>query len=109
MSLSAVSTLPSAARLSRTMLLVFALPGILQAFMHAPAGAILQGVYATASGIALIALGSAVFAVRMIDIFSDLFIGYLSDRTAQRGISRKLWIAAEIGRASCRERVCQYV
>ena len=32
---------------------VFALPGILQAFMLAPAGSILQGVYAKESGIAL--------------------------------------------------------
>lgn len=80
--------------LSRSLLLVFALPGILQAFMHAPAGAILQGVYAKESGIALMALGSAVLAVRIIDIFSDLLIGYLSDYTAQRGISRKLWMAA---------------
>lgn len=94
MSLSAVSTQPSAARLSRSMLLIFAFPGILQAFMHAPAGAILQGVYAKESGIGLVALGTAVFVVRMFDIFSDLLIGYLSDRTAQRGISRKLWIAA---------------
>lgn len=79
--------------LSRSLLFLFALPGILQAFMHAPAGAILQGVYAKESGIGLIALGVAVLVVRVFDIFSDLLIGYLSDRTAQRGISRKLWMA----------------
>lgn len=80
--------------LSRSLLFMFALPGVLQSFMHAPAGAILQGVYAKESGIGLIALGVAVLVVRVFDIFSDLLIGYLSDRTAQRGISRKLWMAA---------------
>jgi GPH family glycoside/pentoside/hexuronide:cation symporter len=80
--------------LSRGLLLVFALPGILQAFMLAPGGSILQGVYAKESGIALVALGTAVFVVRAFDLVSDLLIGYLSDRGAQRGISRKPWIAA---------------
>lgn len=80
--------------ISRSLLLLFALPGILQSFMHAPAGAILQGIYAKESGIALIALGTAVLVVRVFDIFSDLLIGYLSDYTARRGISRKLWMAA---------------
>jgi GPH family glycoside/pentoside/hexuronide:cation symporter len=80
--------------ISRSLLLLFALPGILQSFMHAPAGAILQGIYAKESGIALMSLGAAVLIVRIMDIFSDLLIGYLSDRTAQRGISRKIWMTA---------------
>jgi GPH family glycoside/pentoside/hexuronide:cation symporter len=84
----------AAPAVSRSLLLLFALPGILQSFMHAPAGAILQGIYAKESGIALMALGAAVLAVRVFDIFSDLLIGYLSDYTARRGISRKLWMAA---------------
>ncbi len=79
--------------ISRSLLLLFALPGILQSFMHAPAGSILQGIYAKESGIALMALGTAVLVVRVFDIFSDLLIGYLSDYTARRGISRKYWMA----------------
>lgn len=96
MNATPASLSPAAATmsLSRSLLLVFALPGILQAFMLAPAGSILQGVYAKESGIALVALGTAVFVVRAFDLFSDLLIGYLSDRSAQRGVSRKLWIAA---------------
>lgn len=86
--------LPPAPALGRSLLLVFALPSILQAFMHAPAISLLQGIYAKESGIALIALGTAVMTVRIFDIFSDLLIGYLSDRTAHRGGSRKSWIAA---------------
>ena len=74
--------------LSRRLLFLFALPGILQAFMHAPAGSILQGVYAKESGIDLLDLGSAVMVVRVFDIFCDLLIGYFSDYTASRGIIR---------------------
>lgn len=86
--------IPATPVLGRDLLLLFALPGILQAFMHAPAGAILQGVYARESGLALVALGTAVLVVRIVDIFSDLLIGYLSDYFTRRGISRKLWMAA---------------
>lgn len=81
------------AALPRSLLMLFALPGILQAFMLAPSNAILQGIYAKEAGIGLIALGTALFMVRMFDLCSDLLIGFLSDRGAQRGISRKLWIA----------------
>lgn len=90
------SDLPTASipGLSRGLLFVFALPGILQAFMLAPSASILQGVYAKESGITLITLGSAVLVVRLFDLVSDLLIGFLSDRSAQRGVSRKLWIAA---------------
>ena len=80
--------------LSRSLLLLFALPGILQSFMVGPSGAVLQGVYAKESGITLIALGVAVLVVRVFDLFSDLLIGYLSDYSAQRGVSRKRWMAA---------------
>ncbi len=80
--------------LRRGLLILFALPAILQAFMLAPAGAILQTVYAKESGIALVTLGLAIMAVRLLDICSDLLIGYLSDYTAQRGTSRKLWMVA---------------
>lgn len=84
----------SVPHLSRSLLLLFALPGILQSFMVGPSGAILQGVYAKESGITLIALGTAVLVVRVFDLLSDLLIGYLSDYGAQRGVSRKYWMAA---------------
>ena len=87
------TTVIAAPAIDRKLLLLFALPGILQSFMHAPAGSLLQGIYAKESGIALMALGTAVLVVRVFDIFSDLLIGYLSDYTARRGISRKLWMA----------------
>ncbi|HSW12835.1 MAG TPA: MFS transporter [Solimonas sp.] len=80
--------------ISRGLLFVFALPGILQGFMHAPAQSILQGIYAKESGLALVALGGAVLLVRVCDIATDLLIGYFSDRGAERGISRKWWMSA---------------
>ncbi|HEY1075304.1 MAG TPA: MFS transporter [Fontimonas sp.] len=78
----------------RGTLMLFALPAILQAFMLMPAGVILQTVYARESGIALATLGVALMVVRLLDIASDLLIGRLSDRSAQRGISRKRWMVA---------------
>ena len=90
-----MSSLPATATppISRGLLFAFALPGILQGFMHAPAQSILQGIYAKESGLALVALGGAVLLVRVCDIATDLLIGYFSDRGAEHGISRKWWIA----------------
>ncbi len=78
----------------RGVLILFALPAILQAFMLMPAGVILQTVYAQESGIVLATLGVAIMVVRLLDIFSDLLIGYLSDHSMQRGVSRKFWMVA---------------
>lgn len=83
-----------AAPLPRSLLLLFALPGILQTFATGPTISLLQGIYAKESGITLVAIGSAVLFVRIFDCFSDLAIGYLSDRTVQRGGSRKPWMLA---------------
>ncbi|WP_162932465.1 MFS transporter [Solimonas sp. K1W22B-7] len=88
------SPVSAAPPITRGLLFVFALPGILQGFMHAPAQSILQGIYAKESGLALVALGGAVLLVRVCDIATDLLIGYFSDRSAERGISRKWWMAA---------------
>ncbi len=78
----------------RGVLILFALPAILQAFMLMPAGVILQTVYAQESGIVLATLGLALMVVRLLDIFSDVLIGRLSDRSVQRGVSRKVWMMA---------------
>lgn len=89
---------PSAATavfpLTRGLLFVFALPGILQAFMQAPAQSLLQGIYAKESGLTLTALGSGLLAVRLVDFFTDMLIGFYSDRSKQRGGGRKVWIGA---------------
>jgi GPH family glycoside/pentoside/hexuronide:cation symporter len=88
------SPAPTTPVITRGLLFAFALPGILQGFMQAPSQSILQGVYAKESGMTLIALGSAVLSVRLFDVLSDFLIGYFSDRSAERGISRKWWMAA---------------
>ncbi len=80
--------------LSRGLLFVFALPGILQAFMQAPAQSLLQGIYAKESGLTLTALGMGLLAVRLIDFCTDMLIGFHSDRIKQNGGSRKIWIAS---------------
>lgn len=79
--------------LTRGLLLTFALPGILQAFMQAPAQSLLQGIYAKESGLALTALGVGLLSVRVIDVLTDVLIGFFSDRSKHRGGSRKIWIA----------------
>lgn len=80
--------------ISRRTLLLFSMPALMQGFMQAPAQALLQGIYAKHVGLALVALGSTVLFIRLFDCVSDMTIGYLSDRTAQRSGSRKLWIVA---------------
>jgi GPH family glycoside/pentoside/hexuronide:cation symporter len=80
--------------MGRGLLFLFALPAILQSFMQAPAQSLLQGIYAKESGLALTALGAALLAVRLLDLCSDLLIGFCSDRSMRRGGSRKRWIAA---------------
>lgn len=91
-----MSRLPATATppISRGLLFAFALPGILQGFMQAPGQSLLQGIYARESGLALLALGGAVLFVRLFDVVSDFLIGYFSDRSAERGISRKWWMGA---------------
>lgn len=78
--------------LTRGLLFIFSLPGILQAFMQAPAQSLLQGIYAKESGLTLTMLGTGLLAVRIIDFFTDMLIGFYSDRSKQIGGGRKLWI-----------------
>lgn len=80
--------------LTRGLLFIFALPGILQAFMQAPAQSLLQGIYAKESGLTLTMLGAGLLAVRIIDFFTDMLIGIYSDRSKQSGGGRKRWIGA---------------
>jgi len=84
----------SSAILRRGLLFTFALPAVIQGFMHAPAQSLLQGIYAKHTGLALTALGGAVMFVRIFDACSDALIGYLSDLTARRSGSRKPWLVA---------------
>ncbi len=78
--------------ISRMTLLIFCLPAILQSFMHGPAGAVLQGVYAKEVGLSLTALASAILISRVFDAVSDPLIGYLSDRTQEKFGTRKPWL-----------------
>lgn len=75
------------------MLFLFALPGLVQGLMHAPAQSLIQGIYAKHAGLPLAALGTAVLISRIFDAITDPLIGWTSDRWRQRGGSRKLFVA----------------
>lgn len=78
--------------LSRSLLLAFSLPAVMQGFMHAPEN-LLQGIYAKHAGLSLAALATAMLATRLFDAITYPLIGWLSDLTARRSGSRKGWIA----------------
>lgn len=80
------------AYLSRGMLFLFALPAILQGFMHAPAQSLLQGIYAKHAALPLAALGTAVLITRIFDAVTDPLIGWLSDKVHRRTGTRKHFV-----------------
>lgn len=84
----------AAPRIHRRLLLAFALPAILQGFLHAPAQSILQGVYAKHGGVSLAALGTAVLIARIFDAVIDPFIGVASDAWYRRRGSHRDFIVA---------------
>lgn len=75
--------------LPRGTLFVFALPAVLQGFMHAPAQALVQSIYAKETTLAVAALGAVVIAARLLDAFTDPAIGAISDAWFRRTGSRK--------------------
>lgn len=80
--------------LSRSQLVLFALPAIMQAFLHAPAASLLQGIYAKHGGIALTALGTAILVARLFDGVIDPVIGLTSDAWRRRHGTYKPFVAA---------------
>lgn len=84
---------PTGEGLRPLMMVSFALPSILQGFMHGPATNFIQGIYAKHVGLSLAAIGSAVLITRIFDAITDPAIGYLSDRSFARSGTRKPWIA----------------
>jgi GPH family glycoside/pentoside/hexuronide:cation symporter len=79
----------SGRKISNAMLLTFSLPAMMQGFMHAPALAIVQGIYAKYTGISLITLGTAVMVTRIFDAVTDPIIGWVSDTIHRKTGSRK--------------------
>lgn len=79
--------------LQRMLLLAFALPTVMQGFMHGPEGQI-QAIYAKHAGLSLSALAAAVLLTRMFDAITFPLIGYLSDRSFAKTGSRKPWVIA---------------
>src|SRR3546814_10679867 len=115
----------------------FALPALPLAVVVFPSHAVLPGFYAQHTQIPLATIGAILILARIFDAVIDPVIGFMSDATIGRWKSRKPWLLIgaavlavsvvplympaaavgvvyflgwfQIGRASCRERVCQYV
>lgn len=75
--------------INRATLFAFSLPAIMQGFMHAPAMALVQGIYAKHAGLPLVALGTAVLITRIFDAVTDPLIGWASDVWHRKTGSRK--------------------
>ncbi len=78
----------------RGTLFLFALPAILQGLMHAPAKALIEGIYAKHTALALTAIGAAVLITRLFDAVTDPLIGLASDAWHRRTGSRKAFVLA---------------
>lgn len=74
--------------------LAYAAPVLGSYFFYIPMWSILPGVYAKYFGLKLTAIAAVVLLVRLFDGFSDLTVGYLSDRHRAAGGSRKPWVIA---------------
>ncbi|MBU1191397.1 MAG: MFS transporter [Gammaproteobacteria bacterium] len=81
---------------NRLQLLSYGLPGLPLAVLSLPLVVYLPTFYTQALGLSLLAVGGALLLARLFDVFSDVFIGELSDRASRRGISRKLVIACGV-------------
>jgi Na+/melibiose symporter-like transporter len=80
--------------ITRSILLFFALPAVLQGFMHAPALSLVQGIYAKETALSLTAIGVILTATRIFDAVTDPAIGAMSDAWFRRTGSRKSFVIA---------------
>ena len=80
--------------LSRTQLILFALPALVSVINHAPIAGIIPSLYASSFGLSLTTIASVLLAVRIFDAVIDPLIGYGSDRTRSRLGRRKPWVIA---------------
>ncbi len=81
---------------TRLQLLSYGLPGLPLAVLSLPLVVYLPAFYTQDLGLSLLAVGGALLLARLFDVFSDVFIGNLTDRASRRGISRKLVIATGV-------------
>ncbi len=78
--------------LPKSWIFAYSAPVLPMTALHAPALSILPGIYAKYAGIDLAVLGTILVLSRLIDVFTDPLIGFLSDRTTGRAGPRKPWI-----------------
>jgi Na+/melibiose symporter-like transporter len=77
----------------RDVYILYALPAFVMAFPTIPVFVLLPTFYAETVGLGLAAVGSALFALRLLDVISDPVLGYISDRIPAQYGKRKLPMA----------------
>ena len=87
---SASATQPQ--KLSRKELLGYCAPTIAVYFIFGPMQSVIQGVYVKYYGFELTAMAAIMVLARLFDGIIDPVVGYLTDRHANKGGSRRPWI-----------------
>ncbi len=86
-------TTPSSGRpVGLSMLMVFALPGVVLGLSQAAFSVIIPAFYVKYTAATLAGVGAALFAARIIEAVIDPMIGHLSDITRGRFGTRKPWV-----------------
>ncbi len=84
----------AAQRLAAKTLAIYSLPYMSYWIVALPLTLFVPSYYADELGIPLAAVGAAIAGSRLIDVITDPFIGYLTDRSRSPWGRRKPWIAA---------------
>ena len=87
---------PPAGTIANWKLGVFSLPAMISAIILGPLAGVLPTIYAARFGMDLVAIGSVLLFVRILDGVVDPAIGLFSDKTRSPIGPRKPWIAAGI-------------
>jgi glycoside/pentoside/hexuronide:cation symporter, GPH family len=74
-------------------MLSYAAPMVACYFLLGPTYSVVPALYAKYFGLSLTTVAAVVLCTRMLDVFTDPVIGYLSDRHRRSGGARKAWVA----------------
>src|SRR3546814_14661093 len=112
--MSAGATTPAPRRVSNSTTFAYAFGAAAYGIKDSGFGTFLLLFYNQVVGVAPGTVGFIIMCALVFDAFIDPAVGALSDRTRSRWGRRPPWMYAaalpiEIGRASCRDRVWQYV
>lgn len=94
--MSASARVETAERLTRRELLAFSLPWVANAVQFMPMTVYIAGFYSDDMALPLALVGLAISFTRLSDVFTDIFLGLLSDRLRTRWGRRRPLVAASI-------------